>query len=213
MVGESCGTDPGRGAKKLPLFTDCKESDGEVSCPGDSGYSVIPIFGKSTRLRKDSPEIMLMGCLDELTNVANSIRLSQSSDDVAAIAAIVMGLSMQLNAYLVQGTVDRLSKVKIVETILESKIEKLCENYKGPVGWVLATTPEVHAADSIRVKLRECGRIASSLVGKYDKANDIVRALNHADKLVAQSMYCLGGRVFKSIDDLVGALLSSIIKG
>lgn len=205
MFEVSCDTDP-KPVKKLPLFTDCKEVNGEVACPGDSGYSTIPVFGKTTRLRKDSPAIMLMGCLDELVNLANNIRLSMSK--VSDLAAIIMALSMQLNAYLVQGTQERLSKVKIVETLLETRITEMCSSYSGKVGWVIAETPEAQAIDSVRVKLRECGRVASSMLNKYPQADNIIRVLNQADKLVAQSLYCLGVKVYKSIDDITGELLS-----
>lgn len=41
---------------KLPLFVDCVEAGEAISCPGDTGgYSTIPLFGKTVRLRKDSP--------------------------------------------------------------------------------------------------------------------------------------------------------------
>jgi len=100
---------------RLPLFADCKEVNDEVKCPGDGGYSVIPLFGKRVRVRKDSAPIRLMGCLDELVNVANNARLSFDGNYAGRIASIVMALSMQLNAYLVQGTDDRLGKVKEVE--------------------------------------------------------------------------------------------------
>lgn len=205
---DSCGGDP-RPAKRLPLFTDCREVDGEVACPGDSGYSTIPVFGKTTRLRKDSPAIMLMGCLDELVNLANGIRLSMSR--VSDIAAMVMALSMQLNAYLVQGTQERLSKVRIVETLLETRISELCSSYSGDVGWVVADTPEAQVMDGVRVKLRECGRVASSMLDKYPQVDNIIKVLNHADKLIAQSLYCLGGKVYKTIDDVTGALLSKAL--
>jgi len=197
---------------RLPLFTDCREVAGDVACPGDSGYSTIPVFGRTMRLRKDSPAIMLMGCLDELVNLTNGIRLNFKNElKVASMAAVVMALSMQLNAYLVQGTQERLSKVKIVETLLETKVSDLCSSYRGDVGWIVASTPEAQAIDGIRVKLRECGRVASSMLDKYPEVDNIIKVLNHADKLVAQSLYCLGGKVYKSIDDVTGALLSSTL--
>ncbi len=87
---------------RLPLFADCKEIDDSIKCPGDSGYSVIPLFGKRVKVRKDSAPIKLMGCLDELTNIANNARINFNDNAVGSIAAIVMALSMQLNAYLVQ---------------------------------------------------------------------------------------------------------------
>jgi len=195
---------------RLPLFADCKEVNDEVKCPGDGGYSVIPLFGKRVRVRKDSATIRLMGCLDELVNVANNARLSFDGNDTGRIASIVMALSMQLNAYLVQGTNDRLGKVREVEDTLMSVVMSLCRGFKGPLGWVIAVTPELQAIDAMRVKLRECGRIASSMLDDYPQSSNIIGVLNHADKLVAQAIYCLGGRVFRSVDDAVEYLLNGI---
>jgi cob(I)alamin adenosyltransferase len=193
---------------RLPLFADCKEVNDEVKCPGDGGYSVIPLFGKRVRVRKDSAPIRLMGCLDELVNIANNARLSFDGNDTGRIASIVMALSMQLNAYLVQGTDDRLGKVREVEDTLMSVVMSLCRGFKGPLGWVIAVTPELQAIDAMRVKLRECGRIASSMLDDYPQSSNIIGVLNHADKLVAQAIYCLGGRVFRSVDDAVEYLLN-----
>ena len=193
---------------RLPLFADCKEVNDEVKCPGDGGYSVIPLFGKRVRVRKDSAPIRLMGCLDELVNIANNARLSFDGNDTGRIASIVMALSMQLNAYLVQGTNDRLGKVREVEDTLMSVVMSLCRGFKGPLGWVIAVTPELQAIDAMRVKLRECGRIASSMLDDYPQSSNIIGVLNHADKLVAQAIYCLGGRVFRSVDDAVEYLLN-----
>jgi len=195
---------------RLPLFADCKEVNDEVKCPGDGGYSVIPLFGKRVRVRKDSAPIRLMGCLDELVNVANNARLSFDGNYAGRIASIVMALSMQLNAYLVQGTDDRLGKVKEVEDTLMSVVMSLCRGFRGPLGWVIAVTPELQAIDAMRVKLRECGRIASSMLDDYPQSSNIIGVLNHADKLVAQAIYCLGGRVFRSVDDAVEYLLNGI---
>jgi len=195
---------------RLPLFADCKEVNDEVKCPGDGGYSVIPLFGKRVRVRKDSAPIRLMGCLDELVNIANNARLSFDGNDTGRIASIVMALSMQLNAYLVQGTNDRLGKVREVEDTLMSVVMSLCRGFKGPLGWVIAVTPELQAIDAMRVKLRECGRIASSMLDDYPQSSNIIGVLNHADKLVAQAIYCLGGRVFRSVDDAVEYLLNGI---
>ncbi|GAB6945957.1 hypothetical protein JCM16161A_00870 [Vulcanisaeta sp. JCM 16161] len=197
------------GECRLPLFADCKEVDDSIKCPGDSGYSVIPLFGKRVRVRKDSAPIRLMGCLDELSNTANNVRLNFSGNDVGRIAAMVMALSMQLNAYLVQGSDDRLARVKNVEELLMSKIAELCRGFKGPLGWIIATTPELQALDTMRVKLRECGRIAASMLDDYPLSVNIIGVMNHADKLIAQAMYCLGGRVFRSVDDAVNYLLSN----
>ncbi|ADN49451.1 hypothetical protein [Vulcanisaeta distributa] len=194
---------------RLPLFVDCKEVDDSIKCPGDSGYSVIPLFGKRVRVRKDSAPIKLMGCLDELTNIANNARLNFNDNAVSRIAAIVMALSMQLNAYLVQGSDDRLTRVKNVEDLLMAKVAELCRGFKGPLGWIIATTPELQALDTMRVKLRECGRIAASMLDDYPLSSNIIGVMNHADKLVAQAMYCMGGRVFKSVDDAVNYLLSN----
>jgi len=195
---------------RLPLFADCKEVNDEVKCPGDGGYSVIPLFGKRVRVRKDSAPIRLMGCLDEVVNVANNARLSFDGNYAGRIASIVMALSMQLNAYLVQGTDDRLGKVKEVEDTLMSEIVSVCHGFRGPLGWVIAVTPELQAIDAMRVKLRECGRIASSMLDDYPQSSNIIGVLNHADKLVAQAIYCLGGRVFRSVDDAVEYLLNGI---
>ncbi len=195
---------------RLPLFADCKEVNDEVKCPGDGGYSVIPLFGKRVRVRKDSAPIRLMGCLDELVNVANNARLSFDGNYAGRIASIVMALSMQLNAYLVQGTDDRLGKVREVEDTLMSEIVSLCRGFRGPLGWVIAVTPELQAIDAMRVKLRECGRIASSMLDDYPQSSNIIGVLNHADKLVAQAIYCLGGRVFRSVDDAVEYLLNGV---
>lgn len=49
------------------------------------------------------------------------------------------------------------------------------------------------------------------MLDKYPEVDNIIKVLNHADKLVAQSLYCLGGKVYKSIDDVTGALLSSAL--
>ena len=197
---------------RLPLFADCKEVDDSIKCPGDSGYSVIPLFGKRVRVRKDSAPIRLMGCLDELSNIANNARLNFSNNDAGKIAAIVMALSMQLNAYLVQGTDERLAKVRSVEELLMTKVAELCRGFKGPLGWIIASTPELQALDTIRVKLRECGRVASSMLDEYELSANLISVLNHADKLVAQAMYCMGGRVFRSVDDAVNYLLSETTK-
>ncbi|WP_054857951.1 cobalamin adenosyltransferase [Vulcanisaeta sp. JCM 16159] len=196
---------------RLPLFADCKEVDDSIKCPGDSGYSVIPLFGRRVRVRKDSAPIRLMGCLDELSNIANNVRLNFSGNAVGKLASIVMALSMQLNAYLVQGTDDRLTRIRNVESLLMSRIAELCRGFKGPLGWIIATTPEVQALDTIRVKLRECGRIASSMLNDYQLAINVISIMNHADKLVAQAMYCVGsGRVFRTVDDAVNYLLSDV---
>ncbi len=49
--------------------------------------------------------------------------------------------------------------------------------------------------DSLRVKLRQCGRIASSMVEEYgSKAANVMMILNQADKIAAQLLYCMGGR-------------------
>ena len=197
---------------RLPLFADCKEVDDSIKCPGDSGYSVIPLFGKRVRVRKDSAPIKLMGCLDELSNIANNARLNFGDNDTGRIAAIVMALSMQLNAYLVQGTDERLAKVRSVEELLMAKVAELCRGFKGPLGWVIASTPELQALDTMRVKLRECGRVASSMLDEYELSANVISVLNHADKLVAQVMYCMGGRVFRSVDDAVNYLLSDATK-
>lgn len=199
---------------KLPLFMDCKEIDNEIKCPGDGGYSVIPFFGERVRVRKDSPVIRLMGCLDELTNIANNARINFNGGSVGVLASIVMALSMQLNAYLVQGTDERFDRVREVENALMSKMMELCRGFKGPLGWVIAVTPELQAIDSMRVKLRECGRVAVSLLDEYSDKHqqqvmNIISVLNHSDKLVAQAIYCLGGRVFRSVDDAVNYLLSN----
>ena len=196
----------------LPLFADCKEVDDSIKCPGDSGYSVIPLFGKRVRVRKDSAPIMLMGCLDELSSIANNTRLNFSSNVIGEIASIVMALSMQLNAYLVQGSDDRLSRVRSVEDLLMAKIADLCRGFKGPLGWIIATTPELQALDTIRVKLRECGRIASSMLDDYPPSVNVIGVMNHADKLIAQAMYCMGGRVFRSVDDAMNYLLGNITR-
>ncbi len=195
---------------RLPLFADCREIDDSIKCPGDSGYSVIPLFGKRVRVRKDSAPIRLMGCLDELSNIANNARLNFSGNVVGELASIVMALAMQLNAYLVQGSDDRLSKVRSIEGLLMTRIMDLCRGFKGPLGWVIATTPELQALDTLRVKLRECGRIATSMLEEYSLSVNVISVMNHDDKLVAQAMYCLGGRVFRSVDDAVNYLLSSI---
>ncbi|WP_054854087.1 hypothetical protein [Vulcanisaeta distributa] len=197
---------------RLPLFADCKEVDDSIKCPGDSGYSVIPLFGRRVRVRKDSAPIRLMGCLDELSNIANNVRLNFGGNAVGKIASIVMALSMQLNAYLVQGTDDRLTRIRNVEGLLMSKIAELCRGFKGgPLGWIIATTPDVQALDTIRVKLRECGRIASSMLNDYQLTINVISIMNHADKLVAQAMYCVGsGRVFRTVDDAVNYLLSDV---
>ena len=200
------------GECRLPLFADCKEVDDSIKCPGDSGYSIIPLFGKRARVRKDSAPIKLMGCLDELSNIANSARLSFGSNDAGKIAAMVMALSMQLNAYLVQGTDERLARVKSVEELLMARVAELCRGFKGPLGWVIASTPELQALDTMRVKLRECGRVASSMLDEYELSANVISALNHADKLVAQAMYCMGGKVFRSVDDAVNYLLSNATK-
>ena len=200
------------GECRLPLFADCKEVDDSIRCPGDSGYSVIPLFGKRVRVRKDSAPIRLMGCLDELSNIANNARLNFSGNSAGRIAAIVMALSMQLNAYLVQGTDDRLAKVRNVEELLMTKVAELCRGFKGPLGWIIASTPELQALDTIRVKLRECGRVASTMLDRYEPSTNIISILNHADKLVAQAMYCMGGKVFRSVDDAVNYLLSDTTK-
>ncbi|WP_252900841.1 hypothetical protein [Vulcanisaeta sp. JCM 14467] len=118
---------------RLPLFVDCKEVDDSIKCPGDSGYSIIPLFGKRVRVRKDSAPIRLMGCLDELSNITNNVRLDLSNNNAGKIAAIVMALSMQLNAYLVQGTDERLAKVRDVEELLMAKVAELCRGFKGPL--------------------------------------------------------------------------------
>ncbi|MFP3485484.1 MAG: cobalamin adenosyltransferase [Vulcanisaeta sp.] len=195
---------------RLPLFADCREVDDEIKCPGDGGYSVIPLFGRRVRVRKDSAPIRLMGCLDELVNVANGARLSFGNGAVGRIASIVMALSMQLNAYLVQGSDERLGRVREVEDALMSEVMKICRGFRGPLGWVLAVTPELQAVDAIRVKLRECGRVAASMLDEYPQSTNIISALNHADKLVAQAIYCLGGQVFRSVDDVVEYLLRSV---
>ncbi|MGC8543236.1 MAG: cobalamin adenosyltransferase [Vulcanisaeta sp.] len=197
---------------RLPLFSDCKEVDDSIKCPGDGGYSVIPLFGKRVRVRKDSAPIQLMGCLDELVNISNNVRLNFKGNTVSKLASIVMALSMQINAYLVQGTDERLVKVRDVENSLLNEITELCRGFKGPLGWVIAETPELQSLDSIRVKLRECGRIASSMLDDYPLSINIISVLNHADKLVAQAIYCLGGRVFKSVDDVVNYLLTGLEK-
>ena len=207
LGGASC-SDP---KPRMPLFVDCREVDGDVKCPGDSGYSVIPVFGKTMRLRKDSPPIMLMGCLDELSNIANGIRLSLPK--VGGIASIIIALSMQLNAYLVQGTQERLEKVKGVLAVLEAKVGEMCSGYSGPLGWAIARSPEGHALDSIRVKLRECGRVASSMLDRWSQADNIVKVLNHADKVIAQSIYCMGSDVYSSVDDATKALLKGVAEG
>ncbi|WP_069807325.1 cobalamin adenosyltransferase [Vulcanisaeta thermophila] len=195
---------------RLPLFIDCREVGDEIKCPGDGGYSVIPIFGKRARVRKDDPSIRLMGCLDELVNVANRARLEFKG--VSDIASIVMALSMQLNSYLVLGSDDRLARVKSLEGLLMRVVTDKCRGFRGPTGWVIASSPELQALDGIRVKLRECGRIAASLFDEYDadKVGNIMAILNHADKLVAQLLYCLGGSVFRSVDDAVNYLISDI---
>ena len=197
---------------RLPLFADCREVNDSIKCPGDSGFSVIPLFGKRVRVRKDSAPIRLMGCLDELSNIANNVRLNLSNNNAGKIAAIVMALSMQLNAYLVQGTDERLAKVRDVEELLMAKVAELCRGFKGPLGWIIASTPELQALDTIRVKLRECGRVASSMLDEYELSANLISVLNHADKLVAQAMYCMGGRVFRSVDDAVNYLLSETTK-
>ncbi|BDR90946.1 cobalamin adenosyltransferase [Vulcanisaeta souniana] len=194
---------------RLPLFADCREVDDSIKCPGDSGYSVIPLFGKRVRVRKDSAPIRLMGCLDELSNIANNARLNFSGNAVGELASIVMALAMQLNAYLVQGSDDRLNKVRSIEDLLMDRIMDLCRGFKGPLGWVIATTPELQILDTLRVKLRECGRIASSMLEEYSLSVNVISVMNHADKLVAQAMYCLGGKVFRSVDDAVNYLLGS----
>lgn len=64
----------------------------------------------------------------------------------------------------------------------------------------------------LRVKLRQCGRIASSMVEEYgSKAANVMMILNQADKIAAQLLYCMGGegQVFKSVDDLTAQLLRS----
>lgn len=195
---------------RLPLFADCKEVDDSIKCPGDSGYSVIPLFGKRVRVRKDSAPIRLMGCLDELSNIANNARLNFSNNAVGRIAAMVMALSMQLNAYLVQGTDERLARVRGVEDLLINEVTELCRGFRGPLGWIIASTPELQALDSMRVKLRECSRVASSMLDEYEQSTNIIGVMNHVDKLVAQAMYCMGGRVFKSVDDAVNYLLGNI---
>ena len=200
------------GECRLPLFVDCREVDDSIKCPGDSGFSIIPLFGKRVRVRKDSEPIRLMGCLDELSNIANNARLNFSGNPAGKIAAIVMALSMQLNAYLVQGTDDRLAKVRNVEELLMTKVAELCRGFKGPLGWIIASTPELQALDTIRVKLRECGRVASTMLDEYEPSTNIISVLNHADKLVAQAMYCMGGKVFRSVDDAVNYLLSDAMK-
>jgi cob(I)alamin adenosyltransferase len=197
---------------RLPLFADCKEVDNSIKCPGDSGYSVIPLFGKRVRVRKDSAPIMLMGCLDELLNIANSTRLDFGGNVIGEIASIVMALSIQLNAYLVQGSDDRLSRVRSVEDLLMAKIADLCRGFKGPLGWIIATTPELQALDTIRVKLRECGRISSSMLDDYPPSVNVISVMNHADKLIAQAMYCMGGHVFRSVDDAMNYLLGNITR-
>ncbi|WP_252900842.1 hypothetical protein [Vulcanisaeta sp. JCM 14467] len=83
---------------------------------------------------------------------------------------------------------------------------------QGTTGWIIASTPELQALDTIRVKLRECGRVASSMLSEYEPSTNIISILNHADKLVAQAMYCMGGKVFRSVDDAVNYLLSDTTK-
>ncbi len=93
-----------------------------------------------------------------------------------------------------------------------TKVAELCRGFRGPLGWIIATTPELQALDTMRVKLRECGRIAASMLDDYQLSSNIIGVMNHADKLVAQAMYCMGGQVFKSVDDAVNYLLSNVTK-
>ncbi|MFP3307263.1 MAG: cobalamin adenosyltransferase [Thermocladium sp.] len=193
---------------KLPLFVDCVESGDTIACPGDTGYSTIPLFGKTVRLRKDSQPIQLMGCLDELSNLAHGFRL-QGDALVARVSSIVVGLAVQLNAYMVQGSDERLGKVITVEKALESLVAENCRGREARLGWIMPTTQRGVAVDSLRVKLRQCGRIASSMVEEYgEKAANVMMILNQADKIAAQLLYCMGeGKVFKTVDDLTAQLL------
>lgn len=193
---------------KLPLFIDCVEAGDAISCPGDTGYSTIPLFGKTVKLRKDSPPIQLMGCLDELGNLAHGFRL-QGDAFLSKAASLVVGLAVQLNAYMVQGSDERLGKVMAVEKAFEAFAADNCRGSNARLGWIMPTTPRGVAVDSLRVKLRQCGRIASSMVEEYgSKAANVMMILNQADKIAAQLLYCMGeGQVFKSVDDLTAQLL------
>lgn len=73
-------------------------------------------------------------------NLAHGFRL-QGDSFLSRAASLVVGLAVQLNAYMVQGSDERLDKVMVVEKAFEAFAADNCKGNNAKLGWIMPTTP------------------------------------------------------------------------